>query len=58
MPQSMSELGLNIIQFISNLYVGVFLQIAGLVSNPFMLEKDYNGTPISTFPTCYVFEMI
>ena len=27
-----SELGLNIIQFISNLYGGVLLQIAGLVS--------------------------
>ena len=40
MPLNMSELGLNIIQFISNLYVGVFLWIAGLVSIPCMLEKE------------------
>ena len=58
MPLSVSELGLNIIQFISNLYVGVFLTIAGLVSIPCMLEKDCNGISISTFPPCYVFQMI
>ena len=51
MPLSVSELGLNIIQLISNLY-------AGLVSNPSMLEKDCNGNPISTFPPCYAFQMI
>ena len=55
MPVNMSELGLNIIQLISNLYVGVFLYIAGLVSIPGMLEKDCNGTSISTFPPCYAF---
>ena len=58
MPLSMSELGLNIIRFISNLYVGVFLKITGLVSSPCMLEKDCNGNPISTFPPCYAFQMI
>ena len=57
MPLSVSELGLNIIQFISNLYVGVFLWIAGLMSNPCMREKDSNGNPISTFPPCYAFQM-
>ena len=58
MPLNLSELGLNIIQFISNLYGGVFLQIAGLVSIPGMLEIDCNGNPISTFPPCYAFQMI
>ena len=29
MPLNISELGLNIVQFISNLYVGVFLYIGG-----------------------------
>ena len=57
MPLNVSELGLNIIQFISNLYVGVFLYIGGLVSIPCMLEKDCNGNPISTFPPCYAFQM-
>jgi hypothetical protein len=55
MPLNVSEMGLNIIQFISNLYVAVFLLIAGLVSIPWMLEKDCNGIPISTFPPCYAF---
>ena len=41
MPLNVSELGLNIIQFISNLYVGVFLQIASLMSIPCMLEKRF-----------------
>ena len=50
MPLKVSELGLNIIQFISNLYVGVF---GGLVSIPCMLEKDCNGT----FPPCYAIKM-
>ena len=58
MPLSVSELGLNIIQFISNLYVGVFLYITGLVSNLCMLEKDFNGNPVSTFPPCNAFQMI
>ena len=57
MPISVSELGLKIIQFISNLYVGVFLYKGGLVSIPCMLEKDCNGHPISTFPACYAFQM-
>ena len=57
MPLNISELGLNIIQFISNLYVGVFLYIGGLVSIPCMLEKDCNGNPISNFPPCYAFQM-
>ena len=48
MALNVSELGLNIIQFNSNLYVGVF---------PCMLEKDCNGKPISTFPPCYAFQM-
>ena len=47
MPLRVSELGLNIIQFISNIYVGV---LSGLMSNLCMLEKDCNGNPISTFP--------
>ena len=47
MPLSVSELGLNIIQLISNLYVGVFLYIGGLVSVQCMLEIDCNGNPIS-----------
>ena len=34
MPLNVSELGLNIIQFISNLDVGVALYIAGLMSIP------------------------
>ena len=54
----MPELALNIIKFILNLYVGVFLYISGLVSMPCMLEKDCNGNPISTFPPCYAFQMI
>ena len=58
MPQNTSELGLNIIQFIANLYGGVVLYIAGLVSIPCMLGKDCNGNPISTFPLCYAFQMI
>ena len=58
MPLSVSELGLNLIQLISNLYVGVLLQITDLMFNPCMLEKDYNGNPISTFPPCYAFQMI
>ena len=58
MSLNVPELGLNIIQFISNLYVSVFLQIAGLVSIPWMLEKDCNGISISTFPPCYAFQMI
>ena len=28
------------------------------MSIPCMLEKDCNGYPISTFPPCYVFQMI
>ena len=48
MPLNVSELGLSIIQFISNLYVGVFLWIRGLVSIPCMLVKDCDGNPIST----------
>ena len=32
--------------------------MAGLVSIPCMLEKDYNGNPISTFPPCSEFQMI
>ena len=58
MPLNVSELGLNIIQFISNLYVGVFLYVGGLVAIPCMLEKECNGIPISTFPPCYAFQMI
>ena len=58
MPLSVSELGLNIIQCISNHYVGVFLLIGGLVSIPCMLEKDCNGISISTFPPCYAFQII
>ena len=58
MPLNVFELGLNIIQSISNLYVGVFLWIAVLVSIPCMLEKDCNGNPIFTFPTCCAFQMI
>ena len=46
MPLNVSELGLNIIQFISNLYLGVFLYIGGLVSLLCMLEKDCNGTTL------------
>ena len=57
MPLNVSELGLNIIQFILNLYVGVFLWIGGLASISCMLEKDCNGNPISTFPPCYAFQM-
>ena len=57
MPLKVSELGLNIIQFISNLYVGVFLYVGGLVSILCMLEKDCNGNPISTFPPCYASQM-
>ena len=57
MPLNVSELGLNIIRLISNIYVGVFLQIGGLVSIPCMLEKDCNGNPISNFPPCYAFQM-
>ena len=45
MPLNVSELGQNIIQFISNLYVGVFLLIGGLVSISFMLEKIVLVTP-------------
>ena len=48
MTLNVSELGINIIRFISNLYFGVFLQIGGLVSIPCILEKDCNGNPIST----------
>ena len=58
MPLNVSELGLKIIQLILNLYVGVFLMIAGLMSIPSMLEKVCNGNPISTFPPCYAFQMI
>ena len=58
MPLYVSELGLNIIQFISNLYVSVFLYIAGVVSIPCMLEKDCNSNPIFNFPPCYAFQMI
>ena len=58
MRLNVSEWGLNLIQFISNLYVGVFLQIAGIVSISCMLEKDCNGNPISTVPPCYAFQMI
>ena len=58
MPLNISELGLNIIKFISHLYGGVILYIAGLESNPCMLEKDCNGNPIFTFPPCYTFQMI
>ena len=47
----------NLIQFVINLYVSVFLYIGGLVSIPCMLEKDCNGNPISTFPPCYAFQM-
>ena len=66
MPLSVSELGLNIIQFISNLYVGVFLLIGGLVYKLYTLytvhpmyagKKDCNVNPISTFPPCYAFQM-
>ena len=38
--------------------MGVVLYIAGLVSNPCMLEKGFNGNPISTFQPCYAFHMI
>ena len=58
MPLNMSELGRNIIQFISNLYVGIFLKIAGLVSILSMLEKDCNGISISTFQPCYAIQII
>ena len=58
MPLNVSEYGLNIFRFISNLYVGVFLYIAGLVSIPCMLEKYCDGISISTFPPCYAFQMI
>ena len=58
MPLNVSEMGQNIIQFISNLYGGVVLYIAGLLSNPCMLENNCNGNPISTFPPCYEFQMI
>ena len=44
--------------FISNLYVGVLLLIAGVVSIPCILEKDCNGNTIFTFPPCYEFQMI
>ena len=57
MALNVSELGLNIIQFILNLNVDVFLQLAGLVPIPCMLEKDCNGNPISTFPPYYAFQM-
>ena len=46
MPLNMSEFCLNIIHFISNLYVGVSLYIVGLVSIPCMLENDCNDNPI------------
>ena len=58
MPLNVSELGLNIILFISNLYGGVVLHIACLVSYPCMLEKNCNGNLIFTFPPCYAFQMI
>ena len=39
MPLDVSDLGLNIIQFFSNLDVGVFLYITGLVSNPHHVKQ-------------------
>ena len=54
MPLNVSELGLNF-RSISNLYWVVFLQIACIVSIPWMLEKNCSGNPISTFPPCYAF---
>ena len=58
MPLNDSEVDLNIIKFISNLYGGLFVKITGLVSISFILEKDWNGNPISTFPPSYAFQMI
>ena len=46
----------NFINF-KSLWGGV-QYIAGLVSNPCMLEKDCNSNPISTFPPCYAFQVI
>ena len=57
MPLNVSELGLNIIQLISNLYVGLYLYIGGLMAIMCMLEKDCNGNPICTFPPCYAFQI-
>ena len=45
MPLNVCELGLNLIQFILNVYVCVFLSIAGLVSIPSMLEKIVMVSP-------------
>ena len=48
MPLNLSELGLNRIRLISNLYWGVFLYRPGPVINACMLEKRYNCNPNST----------
>ena len=50
MPLNVSKLGLNIIQLISNIYVGVFLQRAGLDVTTCMLEKQVMVNP--SLPRC------
>ena len=45
MPLNLSELGLNMIRFISNLYVGVFLYRPDTVFSTCMLENDVMVTP-------------
>ena len=45
MPLNVSELGLNMIRFISNLYGGVFLHRPGPVISTCMLEIDVMVTP-------------
>ena len=45
MPINLSELGLKMIRFISNLYWGVFLYRPGPVISTSMLKKDVMVTP-------------
>ena len=45
MPLNRSELGLNMIRFIGNLYWRVFLYIPGPVISTVMLDKDVMVTP-------------
>ena len=45
MPLDMSELGLNMIRFNSNLYGGVFLYRPGPVVSTCVLKKDIMVTP-------------
>ena len=45
MPLNMSELGLNMIKFTSNLYWGVFLYRPGPVISTCIMENDVMVTP-------------